>query len=614
MSFIPESPNCARSLRPQSIRLFQRFSFPHVLYPALRHRFSRSPGSDHHPRRTFTCRSAVLAFILSGILSAEAASPLRVPVTFSRTEPVSLGTSVFVVGNHPDLGAWDVTRAVKLRWTPGNVWMGDVAIQAGTQLEYKFISRNTGSTVYCTASNSTDLTQIQTLQVPAQPDAPYKGKTIYYHSSWTQAFIQYRSGANWINVPMDRAGPGRTANEHLYKVSGIGEAGEGIEFVPNNGAGLWDNSTNPGYGLNNYYTTLDVFWLQDKHLFNYPPPATVSAPRIVTRTVTSSSPEIPSRTVRIYLPRGYTENTTRRYPVMYLHDGQNVFDPGGPFGSWSADATATREIREGRMRETILVGIDNSPNRIREYLPPVDSYQGGGGVGDKYAAYLINDVRPTIDANYRTLTGPANTFTAGSSMGGVISTYLGRDFEVFGKIGILSPAYWTCPNYMAQLGLRGKKEIVKYLDWGTTEGASMWEPGWNAYELYLQQGYAPNGDMLHVIGCGQGHNEAAWRARLPRAFQYLMNIWDEPNLLAQKEHPPKVSLEALAHTQGAAEIGFSSLRGFSYKIQRSTDLAKWDTLFETPREPLPWAQRTFRDEQLPAGPRAFWRLEVDLQQ
>jgi predicted alpha/beta superfamily hydrolase len=561
----------------------------------------------------FACRSAVLAFALGGILSAEAASPLRVPVAFSRAEPVGFGSSVFVVGDHPDLGAWDPVKAVKLRWTPGDVWVGDVAIQAGTQLQYRYISRSVASAVFCAASNSVDLAPIQALQVPAQPEAPYQGKTIFYHSSWTQAFILYRSGADWINVPMDRAGPGRAAGEHLYKVSGIGEAGEGIEFVPNNGAGLWDNSANPDYGLNNYYTPLDVFWLQDKQLFNYRPPAAVSAPQIVTRVVSSSYPEIPSRTVRIYLPRGYAENATRRYPVLYMHDGQNVFDPGGPFGSWSADATATREIREGRMRESIIVGIDNSPNRIREYLPPADSYQGGAGVGDKYAAYLINDVRPAIDASYRTLTDPANTFTAGSSMGGVISTYLGRDFEVFGKVGILSPAYWTCPNYMAQLGLRGKKELVKYLDWGSAEGASMWDPGWNAYDLYLQQGYAPNADLLHVIGCGQGHNEAAWRARLPRAFQYLMNIWDEPNALAQKEHPPKISLDALASAESAADIGFSSLRGFSYKIQRSLDLAQWDTIFETLREPLPWAWRSFRDQQFPASPKAFWRLEVDLQ-
>ena len=154
----------------------------------------------------------------------------------------------------------------------------------------------------------------------------------------------------------------------------------------------------------------------------------------------------PGGTVRVYLPRGYDQNLTRRYPVVYLHDGQNVFDPGGPFGSWSADATATREMGQGRMREAILVGIDNDSARIPEYMPPNDSYQGTQGRGDAYASFVINNVRPFIDASFRTLNDAKNTATIGSSLGGLIALYLGREFSTFGKIAVMSPAFWISPT------------------------------------------------------------------------------------------------------------------------------------------------------------------------
>ena len=103
------------------------------------------------------------------------------------------------------------------------------------------------------------------------------------------------------------------------------------------------------------------------------------------------------------------------------------------------------------MRECIVVGVDNTANRLAEYLPPTDSYQGTPGVGDKYRDYLLNNVRPYLNATYRTLTDPANTLTGGSSMGGLIALYLGRATTNFGRIAVMSPAFWVAPNFMAQV-------------------------------------------------------------------------------------------------------------------------------------------------------------------
>ena len=205
---------------------------------------------------------------------------------------------------------------------------------------------------------------------------------------------------------MVKVGAGRTAGEGLFKISGVGEAGENLEFVFTDGNGSYDNP--PGGG--NYLTNLDDFEVQDGNVFSYQPPPIVSAPQIINHFVDSTATNIADRNVRIYLPRGYTQNSTKRYPVLYLHDGQNVFDPGGDFGSWSADATATREIGQGRMRETILVGIDNTANRIPEYMPPNDTYQGTQGRGDSYASFVINNVRPYLDFNFRTLNDPHARF------------------------------------------------------------------------------------------------------------------------------------------------------------------------------------------------------------
>ncbi|HEY0368080.1 MAG TPA: alpha/beta hydrolase-fold protein [Chthoniobacterales bacterium] len=556
------------------------------------------------PRHMFPRLLLLVVFLAS---TAFARSPHKEPITFSYTGDVGFGNSVFLVGNHPDLGNWDVTHAIKLHFTSGNVWTAQVAIQSGTQLQYRFISRANSNSRWCDSSNVSWLTAGNlSLTVPSQPEAPYRGKTIYYLSGWSTAQLFYNNNGTFVSAAMTKVGAGRVANESLFKITGIGEAGEPLEFVFADGNGNYDNPAGGG----NYYTDLDVFEVQDGNVFSYQPPSTVSPPTIVTQFVNSTAANIPSRNVHVYLPRGYAQNGARRYPVLYLHDGQNVFDPGGQFGSWSADATATQEIGQGRVREMIMVAIDNTDQRIPEYMPPTDTSQGTQGRGDAYASFVINNVRPYVDFNYRTLNDAKNTVLAGSSLGGLISLYFGREFTTFGKIGVLSPAYWIAPNYVAQVASGTKKPLRVYEDFGTAETASDWDNAQSMYDVHLAQGYVANADLTFVAGCGQQHNEAAWKVRFPGMLHYLLPVREEPNELAQREYPPAFEINSLNVPNESASFQYSALFGFTYTLERSLDLLQWTPVSASSSETLPWNNETISDSGFPSSAKMFWRLKA----
>ncbi len=554
----------------------------------------------------------VPALALALAVTAHARSPHREVVSFSVTTNTGAGRSEFVVGSHPDVGNWNPTGAVKLYWTAGDVWTGQVAVQAGTVLEYKFITRETATNRYCDNGNAEWMGGPNlTTSVPAQPDAPYAGKTVFYHSGWTNAFVLWHSNTDWISTPMTRLGAGRVAGEYLYRADGIGEAGEDLEFIPYGSLGgvqYWDHAPYGGFGDSNYYTSLDAFFLQDGNVFGYWPPASVSVSRIVTTNVTSSwAPTIPSRDIRIYLPRGYDQNAWKRYPVLYLHDGQNVFQPGGAFGCWYAELSADKEISQGRMREAILVGVDNHPtNRLGEYCPPGDTARGSIGIADVYGNFLIHNVRPTVDTHYRTLNDRSNTLTLGSSMGGLVSLYLGLETNVFGRLGVVSPAFWTATNFVGRVDSSQTKGVIVYMDMGTEEGSEMWDDAWQVYDLLLQDGYAPNEDLEMAIGCGHPHSEWAWAERMPGMYRYLLHVRDEPNLIAQDLYPPVIGQSS------ATTVSFNTLKGRDYRLDRSAELSSlsWSGIATGAVESLPWATRTLTDTNPPpAG--AFYRVAAE---
>jgi predicted alpha/beta superfamily hydrolase len=151
------------------------------------------------------------------------------------------------------------------------------------------------------------------------------------------------------------------------------------------------------------------------------------------------------RDLIVYLPPGYDDQPGRRFPVLYLHDGQNLFDGATSFipgMDWHVGQTADQSICSGAVEPLIIVGMYNTKARIREYTP-THVPKLGGGRADRYAKFLIEEVKPFIEREYRTLAGPEKTGIGGSSLGGLVSLYLGlRIPEAFGKIAALSPSVW----------------------------------------------------------------------------------------------------------------------------------------------------------------------------
>jgi choline dehydrogenase-like flavoprotein len=245
--------------------------------------------------------------------------------------------------------------------------------------------------------------------------------------------------------------------------------------------------------------------------------------------VPSTRPSSHGRMIRVWLPPGY-ETGQGRYPVVYCHDGQNVFDPGGPFGSWSADQVAAKEMKAGRVRPAILVGIDNTLDRVREYLPPSDVVPQGrpahGEVGraDVYARYVLEVVKPWVDQNFRTLADRGNTLVLGSSMGGVVSHYLlEKHANVFGAAGVFSPAYWACPKFFEESLKKPQPAGKIYLDMGTREGRSYWPDVLRIYQHWVSGGAVIFRDVWFQPGIRAEHNERAWRERLPEALAFLLS-------------------------------------------------------------------------------------------
>ena len=257
--------------------------------------------------------------------------------------------------------------------------------------------------------------------------------------------------------------------------------------------------------------------------------------RMETLSVESGDELIPSREIRVWLPPGYDEGDAR-YPVIYFHDGQNLFRPGGPFGCWFAEDAAAEEMKAGRMREAIMVAIPNNEAdmgkaRMTEYQPPTDlnprDPSRGKGICDRYAEFLLGKVKPAIDAKYRTLPDRANTSVAGASMGGLVSLWLGLNTDAFGAVGVFSPAFWTSSNFTKAVMDGSKKDGLRiYMDMGTREKGNLsgdyWKDALAVRDALLKQGYEEGEDLLWNPGEGDEHNEKAWAKRLPVALRFLV--------------------------------------------------------------------------------------------
>lgn len=253
-----------------------------------------------------------------------------------------------------------------------------------------------------------------------------------------------------------------------------------------------------------------------------------------------TSDYVTARTVQVYLPAAYAASPGQRFPVLYMHDGQNLFDPATAFigVDWGVHEALEQLVAAGRARPAIIVGIWNTPQRRAEYFPDkafaqltndalrahvISNY--GAPCGDRYVQFIVSGLKPFIDSHYRTLPGRDDTFIMGSSMGGLISLYALCEYpHIFGGAGCLS-THWPAGDGIMikylRTALPDPATHTLYFDHGTHTLDATYEAFQvQVDELLRAHGYTEGTNWITRRFSGHEHSERAWRERvhIPLAF------------------------------------------------------------------------------------------------
>jgi metallo-beta-lactamase class B len=238
-----------------------------------------------------------------------------------------------------------------------------------------------------------------------------------------------------------------------------------------------------------------------------------------------------TRRVWIYLPPGYA-SSNERYPVLYMHDGQNLFDAATSFvGEWGVDETLDSLAAKGD-KGAIVVGIDHGGTlRFNEYSPWKNAKY-GGGEGDRYVDFLVKTLKPYVDSHYRTLPDRLNTGIAGSSMGGLISLYAIEKYPgVFSRAGIFSPALWVAPqayDFTRESGAL-PSDVRLYFVMGGQEVANADEALGYVNDMkrmvddLVSRGLQPGTNVVSYVRADGKHSEWFWRREFPEAYRWLFS-------------------------------------------------------------------------------------------
>ncbi len=232
-----------------------------------------------------------------------------------------------------------------------------------------------------------------------------------------------------------------------------------------------------------------------------------------------------SHKIWVYLPPNY-HSSSKKYPVIYMHDGQNLFDDKTSFiGEWKVDETLN-ELYKKTGKGFIVVGIENGgAERINEYTPwQHEKY--GGGKGGAYIDFIVNTLKPYIDTTYRTKSQQKHTGLIGSSLGGLISYYGGLKYpSVFGKIGGLSTSFWFSSEVFIFTKAHAKLNNVKlYLLVGGKEGEGVMEADTKTIEILLLDTGFKNRNLKTKVSPEGDHNEAFWSSEFQEVVSWLYNI------------------------------------------------------------------------------------------
>jgi predicted alpha/beta superfamily hydrolase len=267
------------------------------------------------------------------------------------------------------------------------------------------------------------------------------------------------------------------------------------------------------------------------------------------------------RDVLVYLPPGYGRFSRRHYPVLYLHDGQNVFDAATSFAGveWGVDETAQRLIGEGLIEPLIIVAVFNmGEDRIHEYAHTRGVYdhtserkKRSRGLARQYGDFLINELKPYIDKKYRTKRGARFTALGGSSLGGLVTLAIGILYpQAFTRLIVMSPSLWWDDFSIYRLvdSIDHKPPLKIWLDTGTNEPG--WEQTRELRDRLVEKGWKVFGDLQYLEVEGADHSEGAWAARMDPALRFLF-----PPL------PPTAKIAAPTKTRGFVRRVFARAHG-----------------------------------------------------
>ena len=235
-----------------------------------------------------------------------------------------------------------------------------------------------------------------------------------------------------------------------------------------------------------------------------------------------------TRHVFVYLPPGYDRSQHRRYPVLYMQDGQNLFDPNLSFirgQDWRLDETAQSLIERGSIEPLVIVGIDHAGlNRAAEFTPTRDGRRGEGGRADLYGRMLAHELKPWIDRHYRTRPDARDTGLGGSSLGGLVSCYLGITRpDVFGRVAVMSPSLWWDRRHVIGVAraLVARTPTRFWIDAGTEEGPGVLQNVRILKNVLLKKGWRLGEDLHYLEAAGARHSERDWSHRAGPMLQAL---------------------------------------------------------------------------------------------
>jgi predicted alpha/beta superfamily hydrolase len=237
------------------------------------------------------------------------------------------------------------------------------------------------------------------------------------------------------------------------------------------------------------------------------------------------------RDVHVYRPPGYEEEPSRRYPVLYMQDGQNIFDPKEMGMEWEVDETADALIQAGRIEPLLVVAVANTEARRDEYTPTAvelkksdGTLTKGGGKANLYGRFLIEELMPFIDRTYRTRRDAASTAVGGSSLGGLVSVWLGLEHpDVFGNVLAVSPtAWWDDFVILKKVAALPRKVLVRFwVDIGSLEGDNAVTGARRLRDALIAKGWEPGTDLEYMEQEGGRHDEISWASRVKGMLTFL---------------------------------------------------------------------------------------------